>query len=70
MVPVSEDVVDIIVRISEGFGLYLDPVHFVIENILNLSNQSIAVRYYNLAGTLASIGGEYNFGPSHRRGPI
>ena len=68
VVPVSEDVVDIIVRISEGFGLYLDPVHFVIENILNLSNQSIAVRYYNLAGTLASIGGEYNFGPSHRRG--
>ncbi|NLY11333.1 MAG: hypothetical protein GX020_06590 [Firmicutes bacterium] len=67
VIPISEDAVDIVVRLSEGFGFYLDPVQFVIENILNLSQKTIAIRYFNVAGTLASIGGEYSFGPSHRR---
>ncbi|HHV44902.1 MAG TPA: hypothetical protein GXX57_09605 [Firmicutes bacterium] len=67
VIPVKENAVDIVVRISEGFGFYLDPVQFVIENILNLSQKTIALRYYNVAGTLASIGGEYSFGPSHRK---
>ncbi|HHV45159.1 MAG TPA: hypothetical protein GXX57_10915 [Firmicutes bacterium] len=67
VVPIQENAVDIVVRISEGFGFYLDPVQFVIENILNLSHKTIAIRYYNVAGTLASIGGEYSFGPSRRR---
>ena len=67
VIPTGDNAVDIVVRISEGFGFYLDPVHFVIENILNLSQKTVAARYYNVAGTLASIGGEYSFGPSHRR---
>jgi predicted choloylglycine hydrolase len=66
VVPVSENTVDIVVRISEGFGFYLDPVQFVIENVLNLSQKTIALRYYNVAGTLTSIGGEYSLGQSHR----
>jgi tetratricopeptide (TPR) repeat protein/predicted choloylglycine hydrolase len=64
VVPVGDDAVDVVVRISEGFGLYLDPVQFVVENALNLSPNTIAMRYYNVAGTLASIGGGYSFGPS------
>ena len=67
VIPINENTVDIVVRISEGFGLYLDPVHFVIEHILNLSQKTIAMKYYNVAGTLASVGGEYSFGPSNRR---
>jgi predicted choloylglycine hydrolase len=67
VVPVGDNAVDIVVRISEGFGLYLDPVQFVVENALNLSQKTIALRYYNVAGTLASIGGGYGFGPSRSR---
>jgi len=67
VVPIGENAVDIVVRISEGFGFYLDPVQFVVENSLNLSQQTIAMRYYNVAGTLASIGGGYSFGPSRSR---
>jgi outer membrane protein assembly factor BamA len=67
VVPVQEDAVDIVVRIREGFGFYLDPVQFVVESILNLSQKNLAMKYYNVVGTLASIGGEFGFGPSHRR---
>ncbi len=67
VVPIDQNHVDIVLRISEGFGIYLDPVQFVIENILNLSQKTIAMQYYNVAGSLASIGGEYSFGPSKRR---
>lgn len=67
VIPIGEDAVDIVVRISEGFGLYLDPVQFVIEQIVNLSQKTIAMRYHNAAGTLATIGGEYGFGPSRVR---
>ena len=67
LVPVGENAVDIVVRISEGFGLYLDPVQFVVENALNLSHKTVALRYYNVAGTLTSIGGGYSFGPSRSK---
>ncbi len=67
VVPVGEDAVEVVVRISEGFGLYLDPVQFVVESALNLSQKTIAMRYYNVAGTLTSIGGGYSFGPSRLR---
>lgn len=67
VVPASETHVDIVVRISEGFGLYLDPVEFVIETIVNLRQKSVSMRYYSVGGTLASIGGEYGFGTNNRR---
>ena len=67
MVPVGEDAIDVVVRIGEGFGFYMDPVQFVVENALNLSQKTLAVRYYNVAGTLTSVGVGYSFGPSRNR---
>lgn len=67
VVPVGEDAIDVVVRIGEGFGFYMDPVQFVVENALNLSQKTLAVRYYNVAGTLTSVGVGYSFGPSRNR---
>lgn len=67
VVPISPNHVDIVVRLNEGFGFYLDPVDFVIRNILSLSQKTIALSYYNVGGKLVSIGGEYGFGGNDRR---
>lgn len=67
VVPISQTHVDIVVRLNEGFGIYLDPVDFVIRSILNIAQKTIALPYYNLGGKLVSIGGEYGFGDNNRR---
>ncbi len=67
VVPVNQTHVDIVVRMNEGFGLYKDPVDFVITTLLNLSQRKIALSYYNIGGKLASVGGEYGFAGSNRR---
>lgn len=67
VIPIDKGYVDIVVRLNEGFGFYLDPVDFVIRGIMNLSQKTIALSYYNIGGKLISVGGEYSFGSNNRR---
>lgn len=67
VVPVNQTHVDVVVRINEGFGLYVDPVDFVMTTLLNLSQRKVALNYYNVGGKLASVGGEYGFAGNDRK---
>ncbi|HHW09590.1 MAG TPA: BamA/TamA family outer membrane protein [Firmicutes bacterium] len=66
-VPLGEGRVHLVIRIQEGFGLYKEPVGFIIDTAIGLSQQTLSLRYDNLAGRAINIGGTYSWGPSRHR---
>jgi tetratricopeptide (TPR) repeat protein len=66
-VPLGEERVHLVIRIQEGFGLYKEPVGFIIDTAIGLSQQTLALRYDNLAGRAINVGGAYSWGPSRQR---
>lgn len=67
VVPISPDSVDVVLRISEPFGFYFDPVELVVDGLVNLGRQKVALTYYNLGGSLINVGGAVGWGPSRER---
>ncbi len=67
--PAPDDKVDVILRISEGFGLYLDPVEHIINTAIGLLlEKKITVGYYNTFGKLANVRAFLSWGPTKEKG--
>ncbi len=52
---------DLYLRIEEGFGLYNDPVEFIISKSINAIFGTLTLEYNNLFGKMVNIGGLYNW---------
>ena len=59
--------VDVVIRITEPFGFYMDPVRFVVDGLLNLQRKRVSLTYHNLAGFLTNVGGAWSWGPSQEK---
>jgi tetratricopeptide (TPR) repeat protein/predicted choloylglycine hydrolase len=66
-VPIGQDQVHLIIRLTEGFGFYRDPVELIVSTAVDLSQQTISLRYENIAGRAINVGGAYNWGSSQLR---
>jgi predicted choloylglycine hydrolase/tetratricopeptide (TPR) repeat protein len=67
VVPADPETVDVVVRISEPFGFYFDPVELLVNGVLDFQQERVALNYYNYAGSLINVGGAISWGPNKQR---
>jgi outer membrane protein assembly factor BamA len=61
LAPLGAGKADLEVDLLERHGLYSSPIDFVLSSGVNAINQRVALRYWNMAGTGVSFGGQYRW---------